>query len=161
MEFINALITGLPFLISHLFVTLCLLFLGITSYIFLTPIRELKLIKDGNVAASISFSGALLGIGIPLASSLSVSNSILEIIIWGLTAIFLQLLCFKVTDRFLKDLNGRMLAISSKIKNKIGWKPKISFEEGLKKTFSWYLNNQQYYSKLNKKDITKRIGVKK
>ena len=107
MEFINALITGLPFLISHLFVTLCLLFLGITSYIFLTPIRELKLIKDGNVAAAISFSGALLGIGIPLASSLSVSNSILEIIIWGLTAIFLQLLCFKVTDRFLKDLSGR------------------------------------------------------
>ena len=108
MEFINALITGLPFLISHLFVTLCLLFIGITSYIFLTPIRELKLIKDGNVAASISFSGALLGIGIPLASSLSVSNSILEIIIWGLTAIFLQLLCFKVTDRFLKDLSGRI-----------------------------------------------------
>ena len=62
MEFINALITGLPFLISHLFVTLCLLFLGITSYIFLTPIRELQLIKDGNVAAAISFSGALLGI---------------------------------------------------------------------------------------------------
>ena len=108
MEFINALITGLPFLISHLFVTLCLLFLGITSYIFLTPIRELKLIKDGNVAASISFSGALLGIGIPLASSLSDSNSILEKIIWGLTAIFLQLLCFKVTDRFLKDLSGRI-----------------------------------------------------
>ena len=73
MEFINALITGLPFLISHLFVTLCLLF-----------------------------------IGIPLASSLSVSNSILEIIIWGLTAIVLQLLCFKVTDTFLKDLSKRI-----------------------------------------------------
>ena len=108
MEFINALITGLPFLISHLFVTLCLLFMGITSYIFLTPIRELKLIKEGNLSASISFSGALLGIGIPLASSLSVSNSILEIIIWGLTAIVLQLLCFKVTDTFLKDLSKRI-----------------------------------------------------
>ena len=108
MEYINALITGLPFLISHLFITLCLLFLGITSYIFLTPIKELKLIKDGNLSASISFSGALLGIGIPLASSLSVSNSILEIIIWGLTAIVLQLLCFKVTDTFLKDLSKRI-----------------------------------------------------
>ncbi len=108
MEYISALITGLPFLISHLFITLCLLFLGITSYIFLTPIKELKLIKDGNISASISFSGALLGIGIPLASSLSVSNSILEIIIWGLTAIVLQLLCFKVTDTFLKDLSKRI-----------------------------------------------------
>ena len=108
MEYISALITGLPFLISHLFMTLCLLFIGITSYIFLTPIKELKLIKDGNLSASISFSGALLGIGIPLASSLSVSNSILEIIIWGLTAIVLQLLCFKVTDTFLKDLSKRI-----------------------------------------------------
>ena len=108
MEYISALISGLPFLISHLFITLCLLFIGITSYIFLTPIKELKLIKDGNISASISFSGALLGIGIPLASSLSVSNSILEIIIWGLTAIVLQLLCFKVTDTFLKDLSKRI-----------------------------------------------------
>ena len=108
MDYISALITGLPFLISHLFITLCLLFIGITSYIFLTPIKELKLIKDGNISASISFSGALLGIGIPLASSLSVSNSILEIIIWGLTAIVLQLLCFKVTDTFLKDLSKRI-----------------------------------------------------
>ena len=108
MEYISALITGLPYLISHLFITLCLLFIGITSYIFLTPIKELKLIKDGNLSASISFSGALLGIGIPLASSLSVSNSILEIIIWGLTAIVLQLLCFKVTDTFLKDLSKRI-----------------------------------------------------
>ena len=108
MEYISALITGLPFLISHLFITLCLLFIGITSYIFLTPIKELKLIKDWNISASISFSGALLGIGIPLASSLSVSNSILEIIIWCLTAIVLQLLCFKVTDTFLKDLSKRI-----------------------------------------------------
>ena len=108
MEYISALITGLPFLISHLFITLCLLFIGITSYIFLTPIKELKLIKDGNLSAAISFSGALLGIGIPLASSLSVSNSILEIIIWGLTAIVIQLLCFKVTDTFLKDLSKRI-----------------------------------------------------
>ena len=108
MEYMSALITGLPFLVSHLFITLCLLFIGITSYIFLTPIKELKLIKDGNLSASISFSGALLGIGIPLASSLSVSNSILEIIIWGLTAIVLQLLCFKVTDTFLKDLSKRI-----------------------------------------------------
>ena len=69
-----------------------------------------------------------------------------------------------VKIKFVKDRPGhdkRYAINSSKIKNKIGWKPKISFEEGLRKTFSWYLKNQQYLSKLNKKDITKRIGVKK
>ena len=69
-----------------------------------------------------------------------------------------------VKIKFVKDRPGhdkRYAINSSKIKNKIGWKPNVSFEEGLKKTFSWYLENQQYFSKLNKKDITKRIGVKK
>ena len=50
---------------------------------------------------------------------------------------------------------------SSKLKNKLRWKPKISFSKGLEKTFLWYFKNQKCYSKLNKKDITKRIGVKK
>ena len=50
---------------------------------------------------------------------------------------------------------------SSKLKNKLGWVPKINFSKGLEKTFLWYFENQKYYSKLNKKDITKRIGIKK
>ena len=50
---------------------------------------------------------------------------------------------------------------SSKLKNKLKWKPKVNFAKGLEKTFLWYLENQNYYSKLNKKDITKRIGIKK
>ena len=69
-----------------------------------------------------------------------------------------------VKIKFVKDRPGhdkRYAINSSKINNEIGWKPKISFMEGLKKTFVWYHKNQQYYSKLNKKDITKRIGVKK
>ena len=67
------------------------------------------MIKDGNISASISFSGALLGIGIPLASSLSVSNSILEIIIWGLTAIVLQLLCFIYPFIAIAITSGRIM----------------------------------------------------
>jgi len=50
---------------------------------------------------------------------------------------------------------------SNKIKKKLNWKPKINFAKGIEKTFLWYLNNQKYYSNLNKKDITRRIGVKK
>ena len=69
-----------------------------------------------------------------------------------------------VKIKFVKDRPGhdkRYAINSSKINNEIGWKPKISFMEGLKKTFVWYHKNQQYYSKLNKKDITKRIGIKR
>jgi len=70
----------------------------------------------------------------------------------------------KVKIKFVKDRPGhdmRYAINSSKLKNKLGWVPKINFSKGLEKTFLWYFENQKYYSKLNKKDITKRIGIKK
>ena len=69
-----------------------------------------------------------------------------------------------VKIKFVKDRPGhdiRYAINSGKIKNRLKWKPKVSFAKGLEKTFIWYLENQNYYSKLNKKDITKRIGIKK
>ena len=108
MNTFDALLTGLPFLLTHFSLTIFLLFLGTVAYIYLTPIKEIQLIRSGNVAASISFSGAILGIGIPLASSLTVSNSWVEILIWGFTAILLQLLCLKLAETFLHDLSDKI-----------------------------------------------------
>jgi dTDP-glucose 4,6-dehydratase len=70
----------------------------------------------------------------------------------------------KVKIKFVKDRPGHDLryAIDSrKLKNKLKWRPKTNFKNGIEKTFLWYLENQKYYSKLNKKDITSRIGFKK
>ena len=49
---------------------------------------------------------------------------------------------------------------SNKLKKQLKWKPKVSFMNGLEKTFNWYINNQKYYSNLNKQDILKRLGKK-
>ncbi len=69
-----------------------------------------------------------------------------------------------VKIKFVKDRPGhdiRYAIDSKKIKKKLRWKPKTSFKIGLEKTFNWYFDNQNYYSNLNKKDIVKRIGIKK
>ena len=34
---------------------------------------------------------------------------------------------------------------SSKIRNELGWSPKVSFEEGLQTTIEWYLKNQEWW----------------
>ena len=101
---IEGLLNGLPFLLSHFFISILLLVFGTVVYIFITPMKEIKLIRDGNIAAALSFSGALIGIALPLSSSLKVSNSISEIMIWGLTAILIQIFCFKIVDILIKDL---------------------------------------------------------
>ena len=50
---IEGLLNGLPFLLSHFFISILLLVFGTVVYIFITPMREIKLIRDGNIAASL------------------------------------------------------------------------------------------------------------
>ena len=67
-----------------------------------------------------------------------------------------------VKIKFVKDRPGhdiRYALNSNKLIKELKWKPKTSFETGLIKTFDWYLNNVNYFSFLNKKDIIKRIGL--
>ena len=70
----------------------------------------------------------------------------------------------RVKIKFIADRPGhdqRYALNSNKIKKKLKWKPQIKFDNGLKETFLWYLNNKKYYSSLTKKDIVKRLGLKK
>ncbi len=69
----------------------------------------------------------------------------------------------KVKITFVKDRPGhdqRYALNSNKIKKKLKWSPKISFNKGIKFTFEWYMNNKSYYKSLSKKDIIKRLGFK-
>ena len=52
-----------------------------------------------------------------------------------------QLISF-VTDRAGHDL--RYAIDSSRIESELGWKPSLTFEEGLEKTVDWYLENQEW-----------------
>jgi len=67
----------------------------------------------------------------------------------------------KVKINFIPDRPGhdfRYAINSNKIKKEIGWKSKTNLNVGLKKTLIWYKDNKNYFSKLNKKDIVKRLG---
>ena len=69
-----------------------------------------------------------------------------------------------VKIQYVKDRPGhdyRYALNSNKIKKKLGWSASTRLGDGLKKTFFWYLINKKYYSSLSKKDILKRLGVKK
>ena len=64
---------------------------------------------------------------------------------------------------YVQDRRGhdRRYAISNdKITNELGWKPSITFEEGIKSTIEWYLNNQDWIESIeNKKSLDKLIRV--
>ena len=51
---------------------------------------------------------------------------------------------------------------ASKIEVELGWKPKESFETGIKKTISWYLDNQFWWEKIQKMEYKQeRLGITK
>ena len=55
---------------------------------------------------------------------------------------------------FVKDRKGHDLRYAidaSKIEKELGWKPKTNFEEGIKRTVKWYLENEDWWKPLLKK----------
>ena len=58
-----------------------------------------------------------------------------------------------VTDRAGHDL--RYAIDSSKLKNELGWKPTLQFEEGIEKTVRWYLDNQKWIDNVTSGEYVK------
>lgn len=88
------------------------LFLAIfcTVHIWLTPQRELALIRHGNQAAAISLGGAVLGFVAPLASAMAHSVSLLDLALWGLVALIVQWLTHWVVRLLIHDLAAQIEA---------------------------------------------------
>jgi len=66
-----------------------------------------------------------------------------------------------VKIKFVKDRPGhdvRYALNSKKMLTKLKWQSKINLNDGLRKTFLWYLKNEKYYKSISKVDIIKRLG---
>ncbi len=58
---------------------------------------------------------------------------------------------------FVKDRPGHDLRYAidaSKINRELGWKPSVTFEEGLERTIDWYLDNQEWLDHVTSGDYT-------
>jgi putative membrane protein len=73
-------------------------------YANLTPQRDIRLIRDGNIAAAIALIGGLLGFVIPLASVVAHSAVLIDVVIWGVIALAIQIGGFLVARIVLPHL---------------------------------------------------------
>ena len=67
----------------------------------------------------------------------------------------------KVKINFIKDRPGhdmRYALNSKKISKDLNWKTSTNLQQGLKKTFLWYISNYKFFKSINKKQIIKRLG---
>jgi putative membrane protein len=98
--------TGLPVLVLQFAVTLALLAVGAAIYMALTPFHERELIASGNVAAGIVLSGTLVALAIPLAATLATSRVTLDILVWGVVALVIQLVAFRLAALMMRNLRA-------------------------------------------------------
>ena len=105
---IQSFLSGFPVLIGHFFLTLAFLAIGVAVYIMITPVREVTLIRQDNRAAATSLGGAVVAMAIPLASAMASSVNALDIIVYGVVALGLQLACDVAAGLILRNLSARI-----------------------------------------------------
>lgn len=105
---IDSFVKGFPQFLQHGGVTLGLLITGCIVHVLLTPMKEMKLIREGNISAGISVAAVIVGLAIPMSACLETATSVYDLLIWGVVAILLQLLAFRVADLVLHDLPKRI-----------------------------------------------------
>ncbi len=66
----------------------------VVIYTRVTKHDELALIKKNSTAAGIAFAGSLIGFALPLASTMINSVTVVEMVLWGVVALIVQVLVY-------------------------------------------------------------------
>ena len=85
----------------HLVTAGLLLFVFFLIYTWVVPFDELKLIRQGNVAAALTLGGALVGFSMTVASGLLHTDNLVSFIAWSAAAAAIQLLTYILVTHLL------------------------------------------------------------
>ncbi len=85
----------------HLIAAGFLLLLFFMVYSWATPFDEMTLIRQGNVAASLTLGGAMIGFSMTVASGLVHTDALLSFLGWSAAAAAVQLLTYILVTRLL------------------------------------------------------------
>jgi putative membrane protein len=105
---INAFVAGFPNFLLQLIVAIGLFVGSLTLYVLMTPHKELRLVQEGNPSAALAFGGVVVGLAIPMGACLAHSFGALDLLIWGLVTLLIQLFAFRFTDMILRGLPRRI-----------------------------------------------------
>ena len=105
---LDAWASGFPVMLLHGAVALAVFAGGAALYTLFTPHHEIRLVREGNAAAGVSFGAVLLSLALPLAFALAGSTSLLEVALWGVSTAVVQLFLVWLADLALHGLPLRM-----------------------------------------------------
>lgn len=91
--------------IAYLLSAFAMLAVFIVVYTRITPIDEFALIRKGVTAAALSFSGALIGFSLTLASSILHNDNFAMFALWAGCGALVQLVTYALVARVMSGLS--------------------------------------------------------
>ena len=101
-------LTKLPDFALFFAVSLALVGVYLLVYTLATSHNEFGLIRQNNVAAALSLGLSLTGFALPLSSAVIHSTTIVDLAIWGVVAIVVQLTVYWLVRLILPNLSSRI-----------------------------------------------------
>lgn len=101
---LDSIARGFPTLIFYLVAVAAVFILALFVYVKLTPHREFKLVSEGNMAAAIHLSSLIIALSLPLAACLVYKVSVIDVVLWGVVSVSLQLFLFRMTDMIFRGI---------------------------------------------------------
>ncbi|WMD23883.1 DUF350 domain-containing protein [Achromobacter seleniivolatilans] len=90
-----------------IYIVSALVMLGIFTAVYTTVTRykEFELIREGNIAAVLSYGGALVGFSFTLCSSIAVHASFVMFLVWGAAAMVVQIVVYAVVAKAIRGMH--------------------------------------------------------
>jgi putative membrane protein len=108
MDFVKLSLSGFDEFLIYAGLAIAFIYVYMIVYLWVTPYNELKLIKDGNIAAALSLSGSVLGFTFPLARAISQAVHPWDMMLWALIAAVVQLLVYVAVRYSLLNVSRRI-----------------------------------------------------
>jgi len=101
-------LSGLPAFLIYVAVSLVLVGAYLYFYLWITPHDEFALVRADKPGAAISLGLSLIGFALPLTSSIAHSDNIVDMVIWGIIALAMQIGAYYLARLPFPDLSQRI-----------------------------------------------------
>lgn len=85
------LLSALPVFLAQFGIALATLVVAVALVLRVTPADELKLVRQGNLAAAVWAAGTVIAMAMPISAALRFSHTTGEVAVWGALAALIQI----------------------------------------------------------------------
>ena len=103
-----AALSGLPYFLLYFGIAVALVALYLFVYAFVTAHNEFALIRQNVLSAAVSLGLSLIGFALPLSSAIVHARNVIELIVWGVVALVVQIVVYWLVRLVVPNLSERI-----------------------------------------------------